>query len=375
MKNSHKKKYVLGLSFLMLFLSDKALSQCATLNNFSFINNTDPTRDGSIINPFAVGDELRLCLDVVSYNEENINWIHGVVPVFPAGFTVLQPSLGTPVPTDYLNDNFPGQWIWTTISDPDINLGNPVTGWFFDLDDNGIVTDNLGDDGDEPDYFNTYCFDFIVPSGIANGQLEVFVSGDGTSGDWEDDGCLDPNVPIPFGPFYWGVLPCDIVIQNITVMHEGCPAGNDGSLTITATCPSCTSLEYSIGGAFQAGNTFTGLSDGIYTITVRDSGNLGCTETSTRTINNGIDSTPPVITCPTDITINSFSCTGTLNPVIGTATATDNCDTPIITSDAPATFPIGNTTVIWTATDNTGNSSICSQVVTVSHQITFIKSN
>ncbi|WP_157491994.1 HYR domain-containing protein, partial [Mangrovimonas sp. ST2L15] len=35
------------------------------------------------------------------------------------------------------------------------------------------------------------------------------------------------------------------------------------------------------------------------------------------------------------------------------------------TNDAPATFPIGNTTVTWTVTDAAGNSATDTQIVTV----------
>ena len=35
------------------------------------------------------------------------------------------------------------------------------------------------------------------------------------------------------------------------------------------------------------------------------------------------------------------------------------------TSDASGTYPVGNTTVIWTVTDVNGNTSTCSQVITV----------
>ena len=38
---------------------------------------------------------------------------------------------------------------------------------------------------------------------------------------------------------------------------------------------------------------------------------------------------------------------------------------PTLTNNAPAAFPIGNTTVTWTAIDASGNSSTCSQIVTV----------
>ncbi len=50
---------------------------------------------------------------------------------------------------------------------------------------------------------------------------------------------------------------------------------------------------------------------------------------------------------------------------IGTATGTDNCGTPTITNNAPASFPLGTTTVVWISTDAAGNSVTCTQAVTV----------
>lgn len=53
---------------------------------------------------------------------------------------------------------------------------------------------------------------------------------------------------------------------------------------------------------------------------------------------------------------------------IGTATASDNVSSGtglVITSNAPAAFPLGMTSVVWTATDEAGNSSSASQLVTV----------
>ncbi len=77
-----------------------------------------------------------------------------------------------------------------------------------------------------------------------------------------------------------------------------------------------------------------------------------------------IDNTPPVITVPVDITVES---TGVLTPVNpGTATATDDTDSsPTVTNDAPESFRLGSTTVTWTATDGTGNSATATQTVTV----------
>jgi hypothetical protein len=78
------------------------------------------------------------------------------------------------------------------------------------------------------------------------------------------------------------------------------------------------------------------------------------------------DNEAPVITCPADITleVNAGSCIATGS--IGTASAVDNCDpSPMISSDAPGTFPEGVTVVTWTATDASSNSAQCTQTVTV----------
>ena len=81
------------------------------------------------------------------------------------------------------------------------------------------------------------------------------------------------------------------------------------------------------------------------------------------------DSTPPTITdCPADVTIE---CDETTDPGnTGLASATDNCDTaPVVTySDltleggCPQEYTITRT---WLATDACGNSSTCSQIITV----------
>ena len=76
------------------------------------------------------------------------------------------------------------------------------------------------------------------------------------------------------------------------------------------------------------------------------------------------DTTAPAVTAPPDITAEAA---GTTTPVqTGTATASDAVDSgPTITSDAPSTFPLGTTTVTWTAADSAGNSAVATQTVTV----------
>ena len=76
------------------------------------------------------------------------------------------------------------------------------------------------------------------------------------------------------------------------------------------------------------------------------------------------DTTAPVVTAPADLTVEATAVLSTVE--IGTATATDNKDAaPSITNNAPAAFPLGTTTVTWTATDAAGNSDTAEQKVTV----------
>lgn len=73
------------------------------------------------------------------------------------------------------------------------------------------------------------------------------------------------------------------------------------------------------------------------------------------------DTAKPVITCPNEVTT-----TGAQPASIGQAVATDNLDpNPTVSNNRPATFPVGNTTVVWTAVDANGNSASCSQLVVI----------
>ena len=76
------------------------------------------------------------------------------------------------------------------------------------------------------------------------------------------------------------------------------------------------------------------------------------------------DRTSPTITAPGDITIEAD---GLLTMIqLGVATATDLVDpAPRITSDAPTSFPIGTTTITYTATDDANNRATATQRVTV----------
>src|SRR3990172_6768195 len=75
------------------------------------------------------------------------------------------------------------------------------------------------------------------------------------------------------------------------------------------------------------------------------------------------DLTKPVITPPNGLFIEA---TGGLTPVsVGQAMATDASGIKSLSSNAPAQFPSGTTTIIWTAIDGAGNMGIATQEIRV----------
>ncbi|MGL5891387.1 MAG: HYR domain-containing protein, partial [Bacteroidia bacterium] len=64
------------------------------------------------------------------------------------------------------------------------------------------------------------------------------------------------------------------------------------------------------------------------------------------------------------VSADNGSCAAT-NVSLGTPATADNCGVASVSSNAPASYPVGTTTVTWTVTDVNGNSASCTQVVTV----------
>ena len=124
--------------------------------------------------------------------------------------------------------------------------------------------------GDLPDMFQNY-MDYsldVCMNLFTHGQTDrmrvLFEPGGPRASLLNSNGCGIPT-------------PCVVAIDNVTLTDESCPGSNDGSITVSASCTTCGSLEYSIDGVnYQTGNSFSDLIPGSYNITVRSQNNPTC---------------------------------------------------------------------------------------------------
>ncbi len=124
--------------------------------------------------------------------------------------------------------------------------------------------------------------------------------------------------------------------------------GSIGAATATDNC-SVSSLVATPAGPYPVGTT-------VVTWTAADSNG------NTTSCNQNVivtDTEVPSITCPS--TVISYS----TSPALGTPIVSDNCGGYFVMNNAPPVFSYGNTSVVWTITDASGNVSSCSQIVTV----------
>ena len=161
--------------------------------------------------------------------------------------------------------------------------------------------------------------------------------------------------------------------QRITVQDSTPPditVPPDASFTITGTSTTLTAADYGTATAFDlVDSTPTIWNDAPSSFVL---GNTTITWTAIDDYTNSVTATQNVavilsslmITPPDDVTAEAA---GPLTAVdIGNATATHDTDADItIRNDAPASFPLGSTTVTWTATDSSRDVVTDTQVITV----------
>jgi len=146
------------------------------------------------------------------------------------------------------------------------------------------------------------------------------------------------------------ICPANIVV---TADKGACGAVVNFNVASTMNCSGVIAAPAS-GSFFPIGTT---------TVTVTSSTGETCTFTVTVK-----DEEAPAITAPANVRVNAAAglCNIAKTDVtLGAPQYSDNCTGVTVTNDAPETFPVGTTTVTWTATDAAGNTATATQTVTV----------
>jgi hypothetical protein len=154
------------------------------------------------------------------------------------------------------------------------------------------------------------------------------------------------------------LLPPRALCQNRTVNTDPgvCTAANvsidNGSFD---TGGGAITLMQSPASPYALGST-------LVTLTATDSDKLSDTCQATIKV---VDVEPPVLhNVPAPIKVEQTSMAGT-SVTVPLPTATDNCSVLPVTSDAPVVFPLGVTTVTFTAKDGSGNITTATTTVAV----------
>ncbi len=158
----------------------------------------------------------------------------------------------------------------------------------------------------------------------------------------------------PAAPGPLTITPPANITQEATATLSDVTLGN--AMASGGTAPVMISNDAPANG-FPVGQT-------TVTWTATDADMTAVTGTQQITIT---DTTAPQLTVPADVTADQGPEQGSTDVSLGAATATDVVDAnPTISNDAPANgFPVGTTTVTWTAQDAAGNSVTATQNVTI----------
>jgi hypothetical protein len=156
--------------------------------------------------------------------------------------------------------------------------------------------------------------------------------------------------------------------QTVTAADGECSAA------VTPGTPTATGNNVEVTGVRSDGQALDapypgGTTTITWTATDADGRTATCVQTITVTVN---DTTPPTITAPANLTLTTgaaeeSSCGVIVGETNLTPDADDNCSVSVSRTGVPAGnfFPIGTTTVNYTATDAAGNTATASQTITV----------
>ena len=148
--------------------------------------------------------------------------------------------------------------------------------------------------------------------------------------------------------------PADVVVDTDSGMCTATGV-NLGTPVVSDNCSVASTVNDGV-EPYALGST-----DVIWTVTDGSGNTATCTQVVT--VN---DTEDPIITCPADVVVDTDSGTCTATGVnLGTPIVSDNCSVASTVNDGVEPYVLGDTDVMWTVTDGSGNTATCTQVVTV----------
>ena len=184
----------------------------------------------------------------------------------------------------------------------------------------------------------------------------------------------NPSVTVEFLPDQ--VLPEITAPSAISVEAEGSTGTAATNTTIAAFLAGATASDnidgdVSANVTTDAPTTFA-VGETTVTFTILDSSSNSATASATVTV---VDTTGPIVSAPAAITVAATDASGTaatatsIASYLTSGTALDLVNGEVaVTTNAPTVFPLGSTTVTFSASDSTGNGGSATSTVTVADQ-------
>jgi len=246
---------------------------------------------------FQAGTTVTFTYTIIDYNQTSVNWIHGIVPRFGAGWDLS--TLTGQIPPQSCDAD--GSWGWYNQVITGTAFGvSDGPGFFFEsslgcsfICDPNNPGDNYGDEGVSIFCPLTFQWTITTTASCPPGQngddlgIEIFNYGDSETGSWTQLACQsDPNYN-----FFARLFCCDS--SDITVQNISCSGGNTGSITVQGNgiAPYDYELLNQNGVVIQSSlsdadnHTFAGLSPGTYTVRTLDENN--CTDVQVIQLTSG----------------------------------------------------------------------------------------
>jgi uncharacterized repeat protein (TIGR01451 family) len=173
----------------------------------------------------------------------------------------------------------------------------------------------------------------------------------------------------------------NVTVLNSTAPTISCPAtinanaGADCVATVDPGAPATTGTGVTVEGVRSDGHALDeSYPAGATTITWTATDSFNRSVSCQQAVNVASDdTTAPTITAPDNVTVvtgpDANSCSVNVEETqLGSPVANDNCGTPHVTRTGVPTgnaFPVGTTTITYTATDGAGHTATATQTVTV----------